>query len=296
MAALATACHITPHDDRVDLTYPQSIDVDYLSAPRVILQVCIPDRTVSFVPMVLDLSRELPAGPHWALKPIAVPGGVADSAEKLAARTAYITRVTAGSLPDTRTSASLLRLIHVRETDISNGYARFGDVKNIGNGSHGGTAIALAGRTTSDQPVYRISTKARPQQLTAVSFAAPHRPGIVYWYRLPDHIPHTAFTSWNTPFTEEDRNVYPTGGRTVGYRLVQGGKVPSTAVSAHAPRVRYTLMSIIEEYDVQDRFWMRTQKAINHYKRSLKIPVTSKDWDAIHFIQDDPPVSPPCGS
>jgi hypothetical protein len=92
-------CGGLPHNAKVDLTYPQEINVEYLSAPRVIVQVCVPDRTVSLAPIELDLTK-VPLTRSRLTGLITVPGGVSDTKEMLAARRIYHSEIAAHSVPD----------------------------------------------------------------------------------------------------------------------------------------------------------------------------------------------------
>lgn len=218
LLSVLSACGGLPHDAKVDLTYPQWINVEYLSAMRVVVQICVPDRTVSLAPLDLDLARVPPIPPRRERILY-----VQDTKEMLAARSAYVSKITANSIPDTRDVAHLMQLMrNEREMDITKPYAPYGDVKHLGDiGRAGSQVVYLRGRTSDEQPVYEESTNTRPEYLTAISFRAPHRNETQYWYKLPDHIPHKEFTEWLPPFTQEDRTSGTNGNRDVGYRLVE---------------------------------------------------------------------------
>lgn len=292
LISLLSACGGLPHDAQVDLTYPQSINVEYLSALRVIVQICVPDRTVSLVPLDLDLTK-VPATPSRREQTLS---GISDTKEMLEARRAYVSKITTNSKPDTRNVAHLMRLEpSLRETDISIPYASYGDVKHIGDLRSAGKGVEyLRGRTSNEQPVYEKSTKTRPMFLTALSFQAPHRSETEYWYTLPDYIPHNAFTEWLAPFAQEDRTSRTKKNQDVSYRFVYRNKVDSSSVDPFAPKIRYKLLSVVEEFEYDGRFWDRTQKAINAYKQSLGLRSGSKEWSNFHFVPAEQLALPPC--
>lgn len=292
LLSLLSACGGLPHDAQVDLTYPQSINVEYLSALRVIVQICVPDRTVSLVPLELDLTK-VPATPSRREQGLS---SISDTNEMLEARKAYVSKITANSNPDNRKVAHLTRLEpSLRATDISTPYASYGHVKHIGDlGSAGMGVEYLRGRTSNEQPVYEKSTNTRPKFLTAISFRAPHRNETEYWYKLPDHIPHNAFTEWLAPFAQEDRTSGAKKNQDVGYRLVYRNKVDSSNVDPFAPKIRYKLLSVVEEFEYDGRFWDRTQKAINAYKQSLGLRPGSSEWSNYHFVPAEQLALPPC--
>jgi len=287
-----SACGGLPHDAKVDLTYPQWINVEYLSAMRVVVQVCVPDRTVSLAPLELDLTK-VPAIPPRRERTLY---GAQDTKEMLAARSAYVSKITANSIPDTRNVAHLMQLVrNARETDVTKAYAPYGDVKHLGDiGSAGGKVVYLRGRTSDEQPVYEESTNTRPEYLTAISFRAPHRNGTQYWYKLPDHIPHNEFTEWFPPFTQEDRTSGANGNQDVGYRLVYRNKVDSSSIDSVAPKIRFKLLSIVENFEYEGRFWDRTQKAINAYKQFQNLQSGSEEWANFHFVPAEKVALPPC--
>lgn len=292
LLSILSACGGLPHDAKVDLTYPQWINVEYLSAMRVVVQVCVPDRTVSLVPLDLDLAK-VPAIPQRRERTLY---GAQDTKEMLAARSAYVSKITANSIPDTRNVAHLMQLVrNERETDVTKPYAPYGDVKHLGDiGSAGGKVVYLRGRTSGEQPVYEESTNTRPEYLTAISFRAPHRNGTQYWYKLPDHIPHKEFTEWLPPFTQEDRTSGANGNRDVGYRLVYRNKVDSSNIDSFAPKIRFKLLSIVENFEYEGRFWDRTQKAINAYKQFQNLQSGSEEWANFHFVPAEKIALPPC--
>lgn len=291
LLSVLSACGGLPHDAKVDLTYPQWINVEYLSAMRVVVQICVPDRTVSLAPLDLDLARVPPIPPRRERILY-----VQDTKEMLAARSAYVSKITANSIPDTRDVAHLMQLMrNEREMDITKPYAPYGDVKHLGDiGRAGSQVVYLRGRTSDEQPVYEESTNTRPEYLTAISFRAPHRNETQYWYKLPDHIPHKEFTEWLPPFTQEDRTSGTNGNRDVGYRLVYRKKVDSSHIDSFAPKIRFKLLSIVENFEYEGRFWDRTQKAINAYKQFQNLQSGSEEWASFHFVPAEKIALPPC--
>jgi hypothetical protein len=228
--------------------------LDDRDAPRLAVQICIPDRTAFFDEERVDItdfpegisilevndmlleaeSRRTHTNPHKS-----------NSSAREFAPVLRWRAPTDGNFP--RKWILLSKAAH--EMDVV---------------SYGGGHAELAGSTQTNQAVLYGYTHVRPGDVIAISIALPMRRGgdvetREFWYKLPRELPRSGYSTWMNAASEEGPGQQPER-RSTFYRLTHGEEMPVFKVGDNAPRIRYALLSL-EQYYKQPRTEYRALSA-----------------------------------
>lgn len=212
--------------------YAQSFQ-EYLNDPkaaRIRAQICIPDKTVFFDELEVDVTN-LP-NTYSLGNYIAIWKQIQSGQE--APRAAAV---------DAKKEIQTIRQWRLPRFRI--GMQQISDVR--GSRSAGSAIHKIYGRTVKDQAVFQTETRQRAGDLIALLVQATVlRDGKEerrdFWFKPPQDIPAGAWTVWTAPFSEEGENEKDKKLPT-WYRLVHGREIAQHRVHENAPRIRYMLES-----------------------------------------------------
>ena len=124
-----------------------------------------------------------------------------------------------------------------------------------GVGSLGSRGLPLADSTDRDQAVYQAMTTKQQGEIVAVNVERHLERGgkkemITFWFKPPQGISRGSYTEWQAPVLQEGAR--EPGATNMGFLLLDGKDLPTSAVDNLAPRIRYTLMPW-EEYTRGDQ-------------------------------------------
>lgn len=216
-------------------------------ALRVLVQICLPDRTAFFESLDVDVT-DMPAqirrdeiGKMYsdakALKTYDNPYKSSSSAREFQ------------RIQQWRPSTS--------DTDFPKKSISFGKVSNVkGVVSDGGGSATLAGSTERNQPIFTAFSHERAGDLLAIHTGVQvNRDGvsmpIQYWFKLPKEIGTHGYTEWMPPLSEE-KLTERTAKQPIFWLLTHGKELPIYPVGNDAPRIRYRLVSSEEYWKFND--------------------------------------------
>lgn len=245
-----------------------------LNEVRVIVQTCLPDKTVAFESVNLELTGIPKAR---TLREQREASGFKEDGGSLTASV----RISPQDDPD---------IVSVRQWRYTQGSGHLSRywlrTEDIKRGSAGTSVDYLWNATEKGQPVFERQG-ARPEDI--VAFAV-RDDSVAYWYKLPKEIPTDRFSDWQDPISVEVTKGEGKPKTPFFYLLVHGGEMPINPVSGNPPRLRFRLMTF-EEYHDQRRLWARAQKAVGekYYRGTPK-----EQRDRLHFVPDSREIIPGC--
>lgn len=186
-----------------------------LHATHVRIQICLPMKVVVFDEIRLDHLKNHPTATHYSTSELAL----APNTVRRMKQSANPLAITVPLLP------------HQEELNDS------------GSSSSGGGPIFLADSTVNNQPVFEPDyTRPAAEYLAfgvlVAETGSKSKNDVAYWFKLPKHIPLSAFTGWMQPDAMAPSG-YPSDS---GWILAHGGKLPSYPIGRDAPKMRVSLV------------------------------------------------------
>jgi hypothetical protein len=250
-------------------------------APRLMVQVCLPDRQAFFDELTVDVT-DMPADEQERRR-IFLAGRE---------RGAYANPPRSDRMPR---EYETIRQWRAPQGNIGRPWLPFDRVANVrGVASSTGGPGYLAGSTEGDQAVFADFTHLRPSDVIAVGVdVAVLRDGKTerrtFWFRPPTKLPALGFTPWGLPVSEEVWNGLQAGPRT-WWLLAHGKDMPMQPVGADAPRARFLLMS-------DDEYWQQVKdgrRAIDTVKLQRLVDKLPDPRDGLRLLPARRDVIPSC--
>ena len=263
---------------------PQSNSPEYVEVPVVIVQLCLPNKTVAFEDVEIDLVGTPKAR---TLVEVREANGIRGHRKEQGATTAT---------EDARNTDVVRRWVTgTQPAEVPRYFLAFGEVLNRdGIMSAGGGHISLMGSTDRNQPVFEKQGH-RPQDYIALETSVEvsengQRESVKYWFKLPQDVPQAQFTKWQEPMSQEDKTTQEKQKNPTFWNLTHGRSMDVYEVRKDAPKIRFKVMRIRDYYD-ENRFWYRSQKAVaEKYYRG----VTREARDKVHFVPRNATTIPAC--
>lgn len=258
-------------------------------APRVAVQICVPDKTAYFDDLTVDVT-DLPADlSYQQLRELFQDANAHKAGE------GFTNPYQSNS---TERECQTIRLW--RKPSNPDDYPQYRIVTAlVANQKGSGSITGLVGETLldnteKDQPVFFGYSYKRPGDVIALSITLPReRDGNVemrtFWFKLPQELEHGKYTVWMNAISEESAKQQPAKVYT-GFLLLAGKEMPIYPVGENAPHLRYTLMSLSE----YDKFTADGRRAMTsaRLKHVLSDPL---DKEYYHYVPTKHDTIPACG-
>lgn len=235
------------HDNGERVAFP-------LDEKQMIIQVCLPEKTVEFKDVEIDLKgvagaktiREERAGNgHPELGTAIDTAPVTDPQIDPDRVTVRRWIPGSGANPVIR---SHLGFGNVLDQD---------GVRSAGSGN----SLDLWNNSERNQPIFE-TVGPRPEGTLALRVTTEINGEIsTFWFKPPKEIRKDQFTEWQAPISQERRNGQRRSGNPTFWNLTHDRPMEIYPVTEPSPKIRYRLTSVEEYYD-QYRFWKRAQKAV----------------------------------
>ncbi len=239
-----------------------------LIQPYVLYQICLPDRTLSFEEIKIDLKNippEVTKFQHWRNYSDRIESKPASKRELQSA-----VDIESRTAPDQRRESTVRKLLPVqRPSDFFGRQISSGAMETWRNvSSQGLNKDKLIGETTNHQPVFETLWVPPSGVLGLFTYVKEYGnwydPISIYWFNIPNDLTSEFFTNWIDPVSEETKeqrtkSIYAKDNST--WRIFRGKDIIKHQVSKDAPRIRYRIISKME-YEDKQRFWRREGKAI----------------------------------
>ena len=214
----------------------------YLNDPkalRVVMQVCVPDKTAYFETITVDVTD--------------LPEDISQAELRQRFTTAKVERMDELSRISNQSNSNErqfqpIRLLNkpVNPTDYPSSWISISKVDNVkGIRSASSASGEMIEITEKNQPVFIGFNHQRPEDIIAVSvtpIANADNERITYWYKLPKSIPKEKYTDWQNPISGETRS-QQSGKHPTFWLLTHDKELPIYEVNGNAPKVRYTVMT-----------------------------------------------------
>lgn len=219
----------------------------YLNDPkalRLVMQVCVPDRTAYFDTITVDVT-DLPediSQVELRQRFINAKNERVDELDKIANQSNTSER-----------QFQQIRLLNkpVNPTDYPSGWISMTKADNVKGIRSAGTVTGeILESTENNQPVFIGFIHQRPEDVIAVAvtpIADANQEQITYWYKLPKSISKEKYTDWQNPISGETRS-QQSGRNPTFWLLTHNKELPIYDVEGNAPKVRYTVMTDEEAY------------------------------------------------
>jgi hypothetical protein len=239
---------------------------------RIVVQVCLPDKTVLFEDVELDLigfSKVKTMREERAANGYSETGDIRN--------TAPIT------VPQIDPDRVTIRHWVPGSVDgqLKRSFLGFGDVLNQdGILSAGSFHISLWNNSEKSQPIYE--THAHRLNDTIALYVSAEVSGqlVKYWYKPPSELPTGQFSNWQEPISQETKEDRDLSRNPTFWNLTHGMEMEIHPVAGNAPKIRYQLMSV-EEYFDQYRYWNRAQKAVGE---KFYRGIVGEEREKRHFV------------
>lgn len=249
---------------------------------RIIVQVCLPDRTVSFEDVEIDL-KGMPK--------------VETMREERAANGYHEAGESRTTIPITEPQVDPDRVTVRRWIpgsgvgQLQRSFLGFGEVLNQdGILSASGDHISLWSSSERNQPVYEKEGHRLKDTIALDVSADVNGEFVTYWYKPPREIPTGQFSNWQEPISQETKKDIEHSRNPTFWNLTHGREMEIHPVIGNAPKIRYRLMAVEEYYD-QYRFWNQAQKAVGErFYRG----VVGEEREKRHFVPRILGVIPEC--
>jgi len=250
-------------------------------APRLMVQVCLPDRRAFFDELTVDVT-DMPADGQERHR-IFAAGRESQ---------AYANPPRSDKTPR---EYETIRRWRAQEGNIGKPWILFDLVANVrGVASAVGGPADLSDSTQGDQAVFAEFTHKRPGDVIAISVdVAVQRDGKAerrtFWFRPPTQLPASGFTPWGLPVSEEVWNELQAGPRTCWF-LAHGKAMPVQPVGSDAPRARYRLLS-------DDEYWQQAndgRRAMDAVKLQRLVDKVPDPRDGVRLLPARHAVIPSC--
>jgi len=252
-------------------------------APRVSVQVCLPNRTAFFDAISVDVTE--------------MPENVDDlQVRKLFHSARQMAPVDASTAKAGQRVYQSIREWRAPTTNTE--YPQPGIT--AGTTYHHGEVWSdnkefalLFDATERDQPVYYLFTNARSKDIVAFHVTlAVMRSGTgeqtkTFWFRAPNGIVRGSYTNWIAPASEETVG----RGPSVTALLTHGNEMPRYEVGENAPRARFSLMSLKDDIASSKRV-LRARYAAQLERAKVGRPYAPTE--GVMFVADRRDRIPPC--
>ncbi len=237
-----------------------------LDAPTLVIQVCLPTKSVSFADVGIDLTGTPKAK---TLRQRRESSGHYDEPKS---NQDTMPTIEEQLDPDRVTVRRWIVGSDVGE--LKKSFIGFGEaLSRDGIPSYLGDHISLWGNSQKNQPIFEKQGH-RPNETVAVDVLIDV---VKYWYKLPTDLAIGNFSAWQEPISQETRDTDKT---PIFWDLTHGRAMPLHPVERDAPKMRFRLMTI-EDYWNERRFWERAREAIaEKYYRG----VVGEAREKIHFV------------
>jgi hypothetical protein len=248
---------------------------EFVDVLQIVVQICLPNRTVAFQDVDIDLTA-IPSARTF------VEEREASGVHGHRLQSPPIT-----SSPEASRNTDIVRrwIKGSDSTGLSRYFLGFSEVLNSdGVLSASSTQIQLIGSTDKNQPVFEKHAH-RPQDYIGLSTTLEEPVDnktefATYWFKLPRRAPDTQFSEWQDPISREDKASREKQRNPTFWNLTHGIPMDIYETGNHAPKIRFKVMSIGNYYD-ENRFWNRARRAVaEKYYRGLG----AKARDEIHFV------------
>ena len=214
-------------------------------APRLVIQICLPDKTTYFDDLKVDVT-DLPADiPPSALQKLFYEANAYKAGE------GFINPYQSNS-PNREYQPTRLWRKPANPTDYPNYWIAAGAAENVKGIMSAGSIPGgyLVDSTEKNQPVFLGFTSQRPTDVIGVSVTLPKDENgelREFWFKVPKEIRNDQYTNWISPVSEEgitERSApFPTF-----WLLTHGKDMPLYQVKPNSPQMRFTLMTTKEYY------------------------------------------------
>lgn len=236
-----------PHDSGGRVGIP-------LDEIRLVIQVCLPEKTVDFEDVEIELKGLADAK---TIRERRAESGHPEPGKSFA--TAPVTEPQID--PD---RVTVRRWIPGSGANpVKRSHLAFGDVLDQDGIRSAGSSgdLELWNNSESNQPIFETKGP-RPEGTLALSVSTEVNGEIsTFWYKPPKEIRKGQFTGWLAPISQEKRNERGRSGNPTFWNLTHDRPMEIYPVTEPAPKIRYRLATFEEYYD-QYRFWTRAQKAV----------------------------------
>lgn len=257
-------------------------------ALRVVMQVCVPDRTAYFDTITVDVT-DLPENISEAelrQRFISAKEERMDELDKIA-----------NPSNSSERQFQQIRLISkpVNPTDYPSGLMSISKADNVKGIRSAGSVPGgeMIETTEKNQPVFIGYNHQRPEDIIAVSVTPivdANQERITYWYKLPKSIPKEKYTDWQNPVSGETRS-QQSGRHPTFWLLTHDKELPIYDVEGNPPKVRYTVMTDEEAY--KSRFSKRDARAMNAARLRYVIEHPS-DTESQRYAPSEKVIIPSC--
>lgn len=239
---------------------------------RIIVQVCLPDRAVSFEDVEIDMTD------------IPKPKTMREMREANGLLEAGSVRITVAKTEsqDAPDRVTVRRWTYILdEGALKRAFLGFGEVLNQGGvPSSIGGHIFLWANSEKNQPIYELEGHRAEDTIALNVSAEVNGEFVTYWYKPPRTIPEEKFSDWQEPISQETRDDKGRSRNGAFWDLTHGRELEIRPTIGTSPKVRYQLMTVEEYYD-QYRFWYRAQKAVSE---KFYRGVVGEERDKRHFV------------
>ena len=229
-ACASTSPTENPPQKRMDSAASEAYSIHDRTSKRVVVQLCLPDKTANFDEVVVDESIIPEDADAQDLRQLFKS---AHQRELKVSQTESTLHRLRAWVPPQNNHEYPKHWVNVSLNSNTNGVF-----------SHSSPSADIIGATESGQPVFMSETNDSPKAVLALSVA--YQPEEMtrtheFWFSLPRDIPSDHFTEWRPPFSEEvDSNETNTWWRLAHGK--QAEKYP--IISKKHPTMRFRLMSM----------------------------------------------------
>lgn len=276
LISVISSCASAPDQEK---TWSQVTPRDEI---RIIVQVCLPDRTVSFEDVEVDLTG-IPKAK--TMREERAANGYREAGDS---RTTV--PITEPQINQDR--VTVRRWIPGSGVDqLKKSFLPFGEVLNRdGILSASGDHISLWSSSERNQPVYEKEGHHLKDTIALDVSAEVNGEFVTYWYKPPREIPTGQYSNWQEPISQETKEDKERSRNPTFWNLTHGREIEIRPVTENAPKIRYRLMAVEEYYD-QYRFWKQAQKAVGErFYRG----VVGEEREKRHFVPRILGVIPRC--
>jgi len=227
-------------------------DPQYQDETHIIVQACMPDKSVAFKQVIVDMKGAPPLRAYDAqslLPDHAIKPKTPDQGDKAAS----VRRINEDASPGVPNALSVT----------------FADNLNRNDQEHAASTYAaqmfMIGNTVRSQPVYQERWRRVEKDAVAVAVRVTDDFGgwVDYWYAPPKPLPHERFTDWQEPVTQEDKAQSASAAPPTAARFAKNMQVDYHPVNyPRAPKVRFTTLAV-KDYYYEWRFWGRELNRIS---------------------------------
>lgn len=239
---------------------------------RIIVQVCLPDKTVSFEDVEVDLTGTPTAK---TMREERAANGYRETGDSR-----NTVPITEPQIDPNR--ATVRRWVPGSGAgQLKRSFLGFGEVLNQdGILSASGDHIYLWSNSEEDQPIYEKDGHRLNDTIALEVSGEVNGEFVTYWYKPPRAIPMEQFSNWQEPISQETKEDIERSRNPTFWNLTHGREMEVRPVTGNAPKIRYRLMTVEEYYD-QYRFWKRAQKAVGE---KFYRGVVGEEREKRHFV------------